>query len=70
MLFVAHSIEPVPLTLLLFGLGTGIYSFVRTLALLGNDKTLPSLKPVLEFNIMLQGGNLAGAAYGVTEALG
>jgi hypothetical protein len=68
-LFVAHLVEPIPLALLILGVAFGAFSLVKTLYLLTARSTLPSLRPILGLNAILQSGNLAGALYGLTEAL-
>jgi hypothetical protein len=68
-LFVAHLVEPIPEALLVLGVAFGTFSLVKTLYLLTYRNTLPSLKPILGLNAILQSGNLAGALYGLTEAL-
>ena len=68
-LFVAHLVEPVPAALLILGVAFGAFSLVKTLYFLTSAKTLPSLKPILTLNAVMQSGNLAGALYGLTQAL-
>ncbi len=53
----------------ILGVAFGAFSLVKTLYFLTSTKTLPSLKPILTLNAILQSGNLAGALYGLTQAL-
>jgi hypothetical protein len=68
-LFVAHLIEPVPIALLILGVAFGLFSLTKTLYLLESDATLPSLRPVLGVNAILQIINLGSAVYGLFAAL-
>ncbi len=67
-LFVANLAHPA-LAFLITGLSVGIFSLAKTSLLLASEKTLPSLKPVLWVNLVLQVGDLAGSLYGLDQVL-
>ncbi len=66
--FIVGLTEPVPLALLVLGLGIGVFGFEQAFAQFKSPTTVASVKPILEFDIILQAGNVAGALYGVVQA--
>ena len=67
-LIIAKLTLPV-LPLLIAGCCFGVLGEVKTLYALSSKETLPSLKPVLTVNLVLQSFDLAGSGYELSQAL-
>jgi hypothetical protein len=67
-LIIAKLTLPV-LPLLIAGFCFGVLGEVKTLYALSSKDTLPSLKPVLTVNLVLQSFDLAGSGYELSQAL-